>query len=77
MCDYTKVNFRCGHRRYIVRAWCKSYEVTHKKCPPKVKATEFRYRNVLPITRVVNIHNLHRWDHRCGPYMCQSLDKAC
>lgn len=42
MCDYTQVEFRCGHVRYTVRAWCTSYETTHKRCPPTVVAIEFR-----------------------------------
>lgn len=24
MCDYTQVEYACGHLRYTVRAWCKS-----------------------------------------------------
>ncbi|PMD55359.1 uncharacterized protein K444DRAFT_538435 [Hyaloscypha bicolor E] len=36
MCDYTQVEFRCGHVRYTVRAWCGNYETTHKRCPPSV-----------------------------------------
>jgi hypothetical protein len=43
MCDYTQVEFRCGHVRYTVRAWCTNYETTHKRCPPSVVAIEFRY----------------------------------
>ncbi|KUJ07390.1 uncharacterized protein LY89DRAFT_660688 [Mollisia scopiformis] len=42
MCDYTQVEFRCGHVRYKVRAWCTNYEETHKRCPPSVVAIEFR-----------------------------------
>jgi hypothetical protein len=42
MCDYTQVEFRCGHVRYTVRAWCTNYETTHKRCPPSVVAIEFR-----------------------------------
>jgi len=45
MCDYTQVEFRCGHVRYTVRAWCTNYETTHKRCPPSVVAIEFRYEN--------------------------------
>ncbi|KAH8772320.1 hypothetical protein BGZ57DRAFT_824618 [Hyaloscypha finlandica] len=52
MCDYTQVEFRCGHVRYTVRAWCTKYETTHKRCPPSVVAIEFRYK--------------HRLDERCG-----------
>jgi hypothetical protein len=43
MCDYTQVEFRCGHVRYTVRAWCTNYEDTHKRCPPSVVAIEFEY----------------------------------
>ncbi|XMA16807.1 hypothetical protein WAI453_009598 [Rhynchosporium graminicola] len=42
MCDYTQVEFLCGHRRYTVRAWCINYETTHRRCPPAVVAVEFR-----------------------------------
>ena len=43
MCNYTQVEYRCGHVRYTVRAWCTNYETTHKRCPPSVVAIEFRY----------------------------------
>ncbi|PBP16691.1 hypothetical protein BUE80_DR012554 [Diplocarpon rosae] len=42
MCEYTQVEFRCGHCRYTVRAWCTHYEKTHKRCPPAVVAVEYR-----------------------------------
>ncbi|KAH9217117.1 hypothetical protein DL95DRAFT_110827 [Leptodontidium sp. 2 PMI_412] len=42
MCDYTQVEYRCGHRRYTVRAWCTNYETTHRRCPPSVVAVEYR-----------------------------------
>ncbi|KAA8910286.1 hypothetical protein FN846DRAFT_905141 [Sphaerosporella brunnea] len=25
MCDYIKVKYKCGHIRYIVRAWCTQF----------------------------------------------------
>ena len=43
MCDYTQVEFRCGHVRYIISAWYTNYETTHKHCPPNVVAIELRY----------------------------------
>jgi hypothetical protein len=43
MCDYTQVEYECGHLRFIVRAWCENYETTHRRCPPTVVAIEFRY----------------------------------
>ncbi|KAG9249235.1 hypothetical protein BJ878DRAFT_410981 [Calycina marina] len=43
MCDYTQVEFNCGHVRFTVRAWCSNYETTHRRCPPTVVAIEFRY----------------------------------
>jgi hypothetical protein len=43
MCDYTQVEFRCGHCRYTVRAWCVTYEKTHVRCRPNVVAVEFRF----------------------------------
>ncbi|KAH7397548.1 hypothetical protein BKA64DRAFT_708237 [Cadophora sp. MPI-SDFR-AT-0126] len=42
MCNYTQVEFECGHRRYTVRAWCTNYETTHRRCPPAVVAVEWR-----------------------------------
>ncbi|KAL2350130.1 hypothetical protein BJ546DRAFT_860929 [Cryomyces antarcticus] len=43
MCDYTQVEYRCGHLRYIVRAWCVKYPETHKRCPANVVAIEYRF----------------------------------
>ncbi|KAF2165311.1 hypothetical protein M409DRAFT_24161 [Zasmidium cellare ATCC 36951] len=42
MCDYTKVEYACGHLRYTVRAWCLKYQETHKRCPANVVAIEYR-----------------------------------
>ncbi|TVY69011.1 hypothetical protein LSUE1_G010067 [Lachnellula suecica] len=42
MCNYTQVEYRCGHVRYTVRAWCINYETTHIRCKPSVVAIEFR-----------------------------------
>ncbi|EKD12021.1 hypothetical protein MBM_09805 [Drepanopeziza brunnea f. sp. 'multigermtubi' MB_m1] len=42
MCEYTQVEYRCGHVRYTVRAWCIDYETTHKRCPPCVVAVQYR-----------------------------------
>ncbi|EME84067.1 uncharacterized protein MYCFIDRAFT_152346 [Pseudocercospora fijiensis CIRAD86] len=42
MCDYTKVEYACGHLRYTVRAWCIKYQETHKRCPANVVAIEYR-----------------------------------
>ena len=36
MCDYTQVEYSCGHLRYIVKAWCTSYPETQKRCPLNV-----------------------------------------
>ncbi|KAG9666518.1 hypothetical protein KCV03_g10405, partial [Aureobasidium melanogenum] len=43
MCDYTKVQYRCDHLRYTVRAWCVRYQESHKRCPPNVVAVEYRF----------------------------------
>ncbi|PVH74939.1 hypothetical protein DL98DRAFT_428504 [Cadophora sp. DSE1049] len=43
MCNYTQVEFGCGHRRYTVRAWCTNYEATHRRCPPAVVGVEWRW----------------------------------
>ncbi|KAK0103763.1 hypothetical protein ONS95_005766 [Cadophora gregata] len=42
MCNYTQVEYECGHRRYTVRAWCTNYETTHRRCPPTVVAVQWR-----------------------------------
>ncbi|KAF2271571.1 uncharacterized protein EI97DRAFT_262644 [Westerdykella ornata] len=42
MCDYTQVQYKCSHLRYIVRAWCTKYQETHKRCPVNVIAIEYR-----------------------------------
>lgn len=42
MCTYTEVEYGCHHVRYTVRTWCPSYETTHRRCPPRVVAVEFR-----------------------------------
>ncbi|EON66801.1 hypothetical protein W97_06203 [Coniosporium apollinis CBS 100218] len=42
MCDYTQVEYSCGHLRYTVRAWCVKYQETHKRCPANVVAIEYR-----------------------------------
>lgn len=36
MCDHIEVNYRCGHRRYLVVAWCEVYAQTGKTCPLNV-----------------------------------------
>ncbi|KAH7383312.1 hypothetical protein BKA66DRAFT_93621 [Pyrenochaeta sp. MPI-SDFR-AT-0127] len=42
MCDYTQVQYKCSHLRYVVRAWCTKYQETHKRCPANVVAIEYR-----------------------------------
>ncbi|KAF2228806.1 hypothetical protein EV356DRAFT_457005 [Viridothelium virens] len=42
MCDYTQVEYQCGHIRYVVKAWCIKYQMTHKRCPANVVAIEYR-----------------------------------
>ncbi|OAL52336.1 hypothetical protein IQ07DRAFT_585545 [Pyrenochaeta sp. DS3sAY3a] len=42
MCDYTQVQYKCNHLRYVVRAWCTKYQETHKRCPANVVAIEYR-----------------------------------
>jgi len=42
MCEYTQVEFRCGHLRFTVRAWCSAYEQSHRRCPPSITAVEWR-----------------------------------
>ncbi|KAF2400953.1 hypothetical protein EJ06DRAFT_476391 [Trichodelitschia bisporula] len=42
MCDYTQVEYACGHLRYTVKAWCTRYQETHRRCPANVIAIEHR-----------------------------------
>ncbi|KAF2860081.1 hypothetical protein K470DRAFT_248002 [Piedraia hortae CBS 480.64] len=42
MCDYTQVEYRCAHQRVTVRAWCTKYRDTHKRCPARIVAIEYR-----------------------------------
>lgn len=42
MCDYTQVEYACGHLRYTVKAWCTKYQETQKRCPANVIAIEYR-----------------------------------
>jgi hypothetical protein len=36
MCDYTQVEYSCGHLRYTVKAWCVKYQQTQKRCGPNI-----------------------------------------
>lgn len=38
MCDYTQVQFKCCHLRYLVQAWCVTYQQTHVRCPVNIVA---------------------------------------
>jgi len=38
MCDYTQVEYSCGHKRFTVKAWCIKYQQTQKRCLPNVIA---------------------------------------
>lgn len=72
MCEYTQVEFRCGHVRYTVRAWCTNYERTHKRCPPSVVAVQ--YRCVLTSPMASNreertADEFHRLQECCGSFL--------
>lgn len=66
MCDYTKVEYACGHLRYTVRAWCKRdlpdlTEETKLTCLAGFKYQETHKRcpaNVVAIE--------YRLDEKCG-----------
>ncbi|RPB03914.1 hypothetical protein L873DRAFT_1668256 [Choiromyces venosus 120613-1] len=42
MCDYTKVTYKCGHYRLLVKAWCNLYVSSQgtKRCLVNVATTE-------------------------------------
>ncbi|EAS36227.3 uncharacterized protein CIMG_01581 [Coccidioides immitis RS] len=42
MCDYTEVEYMCGHVRYLVKAWCVEYQRTQQRCSPNVVGKETR-----------------------------------
>ncbi|KAL1998742.1 hypothetical protein VTN02DRAFT_5641 [Thermoascus thermophilus] len=42
MCDHIQVNYRCGHHRFLVTAWCTIYARTGKICPLNVVTIEDR-----------------------------------
>ncbi|KAH6719411.1 hypothetical protein BKA61DRAFT_473390, partial [Leptodontidium sp. MPI-SDFR-AT-0119] len=33
----------CGHLRYTVKLWCTNYEITHRRCRPRVRTIEYKY----------------------------------
>jgi hypothetical protein len=43
MCEYTRIDYICTCVRYTIRAWCTTYETTHKRCSLNVVAIEERY----------------------------------
>ncbi|KAH6613166.1 hypothetical protein C7974DRAFT_322261 [Boeremia exigua] len=36
MYDFTQIEYRCCHLRYIVRSWCVTYQESHTRCPLSV-----------------------------------------
>ena len=70
MCNYTQVEFECGHRRYTVRAWCTNYETTHRRCPPAVVAVEWRLVIIIAFDFVCRMYcwRVCRLDERCGSW---------
>ncbi|KAK8106631.1 hypothetical protein PG999_009990 [Apiospora kogelbergensis] len=42
MCDYTQVEYSCGHFRFRAQRWCSHYERTHRVCPPNITTGELR-----------------------------------
>ncbi|WPH00361.1 Hypothetical protein R9X50_00318800 [Acrodontium crateriforme] len=43
MCEYSQVEYACGHLRFIVRCWCTKYQETQKRCRPNIVAVEYRF----------------------------------
>ncbi|OAL42575.1 hypothetical protein IQ07DRAFT_581525 [Pyrenochaeta sp. DS3sAY3a] len=60
MCDYTAIQFKCVHKRYIVRAWCTKYQETHKRCPANVVTWEYRLDEYCCIVYRSSIYSLYR-----------------
>jgi hypothetical protein len=65
MCDYTQVEYKCGHLRYTVKSWCTKYQETHKRCPANVVAME-----AIPLYvygfYVLTANREYRLDEKCG-----------
>ncbi|KAK6844135.1 hypothetical protein PG995_014245 [Apiospora arundinis] len=63
MCDYTQVEYSCGHFRFRVQRWCSHYERTHRVCPPNITTGELRG---LPTsqTRAMGTHDPTMWPRR-------------
>ncbi|KAK3367343.1 hypothetical protein B0T24DRAFT_682477 [Lasiosphaeria ovina] len=36
MCDFTQIEYACGHFRWIASLWCSKYRQTHERCEPNV-----------------------------------------
>lgn len=47
MCDYTELEFKCKHLRYIVAAWCIKYRKTDQRCPPNIIETYVILKNLI------------------------------
>lgn len=65
MCDYTQVQYKCNHLRYVVRAWCTRYQETHKRCPANIVAMQVHssYPSLCPS----NVRDReYRLDENCG-----------
>ncbi|EMC98501.1 hypothetical protein BAUCODRAFT_67388 [Baudoinia panamericana UAMH 10762] len=61
MCDYTQVEYKCGHLRFTVRAWCVRYQETHVRCAPNIVAIEYR------LHEYCGKQTLSQWQRRAYP----------
>ncbi|KAK7972453.1 hypothetical protein PG994_015354 [Apiospora phragmitis] len=72
MCDYTQVEYSCGHFRFRVQRWCAHYERTHRVCPPNITTGELRGDELCTDCRP---HKPAPWEHmirrtvRAGQYV--------
>jgi hypothetical protein len=74
MCDYTQVEYACGHQRYTVKAWCVKYQETHKRCPANVIAMSVATFVLFQASNVDKKHREYRLDEKCGTG--QSVDQG-
>ncbi|KAK8011749.1 hypothetical protein PG989_000009 [Apiospora arundinis] len=63
MCDYTQVEYSCGHFRFRAQRWCSHYERTHRVCPPNITTGELRGDELCTDCRP---HKPAPWAHMIG-----------
>lgn len=66
MCDYTQVQYKCTHVRYVVKAWCTKYQQTHVRCPANVTAVYEEYPFLMIAQHADILAREYRLNENCG-----------